>query len=48
MLHNETHQTLFERWGKGERRNGNMEGVNPFKVHCMHAWNYHNEIPSYY
>jgi hypothetical protein len=24
-----------------------MEEMNLFKVHCMHAWNYLNEIPSY-
>jgi hypothetical protein len=23
-----------------------MEGVNLFKVHCTHVWNYPNEIPS--
>jgi hypothetical protein len=22
-----------------------MEGVNLFKVHCTHGWNYHNEPP---
>jgi hypothetical protein len=25
-----------------------MERVNLFKVHCIHIWNYHNEIPLYY
>jgi hypothetical protein len=31
---------------KKRERNGNiMEGVNLFKVHCMHVWNYPNEIP---
>jgi hypothetical protein len=35
--------------GKRERGNGNiMERVNLFEVHCMHVWNYHNEIPSNY
>jgi hypothetical protein len=31
--------------GKRKRENGNiMEGVNPFKVHCTHAWNYCNPL----
>jgi hypothetical protein len=25
-----------------------MEGVTLLKVHCIHVWNYHNEIPSCY
>jgi hypothetical protein len=33
----------------GERRNGDiMKGMNLFMVHCIHAWNYHTEIPLYY
>jgi hypothetical protein len=37
--HNETNQ-----W-----ENGNIiEGVNLFKVHCTHIWNYHNETPTFY
>jgi hypothetical protein len=32
-----------------ERVNGNItEGVNLFKLHCTHVWNYHDEILSYY
>jgi hypothetical protein len=34
----ETHQTLLESEGKRKRENENiMEGVNLFKVHCMHV-----------
>jgi hypothetical protein len=22
-----------------------MREMNLFKVHCIHVWNYHNEIP---
>jgi hypothetical protein len=42
-----TKYCLTKRGGEGD---GNtMEGeVDLFKVHCMHVWNYHNEIPSYY
>jgi hypothetical protein len=25
-----------------------IEGVNLFKAHCTHLWNYHNETPWFY
>jgi hypothetical protein len=46
--HNKTHQTLFYRGGGGKGNENIMEGVNLFKVHSTHVWNYHNKIPSYY
>jgi hypothetical protein len=33
--------------GKGGIENI-MEGVNMFKAHCPHVWNYQNEIPAYH
>jgi hypothetical protein len=36
---------------KKERAGGDqntMEGMNLFKVHLTHIWNYHNETPLYY
>jgi hypothetical protein len=41
--HHEIHQTLSEEGG-GEREKWRYNGgVNLVKVHCTHAWNYHNE-----
>jgi hypothetical protein len=45
-----THQTLWKRGeqeeGEQKEEEGSMtEGDKLFKVHYMHVWNYHNEIP---
>jgi hypothetical protein len=38
--------TLLEKGEGREGGNGNiMEGMNLFKVHCTHVWNYHSEVP---
>jgi hypothetical protein len=43
------HINIFERvGGKKEREWEYNGGVNLFKVHCTHLWNYHNETLSYY
>jgi hypothetical protein len=34
---------LFEKVGRMGGRKNEMEGVNLFKIYCMHVWNYHNE-----
>jgi hypothetical protein len=39
--YNETLQTLLEKWGRNKVGNRNrMEGVDLFKVHCMHVWDW--------
>jgi hypothetical protein len=43
----ENQKVLLEKGGKVE--NGNIiniiiKGVNLFKIHCRHAWNYHKEF----
>jgi hypothetical protein len=35
----------FGKEGSGEANGNIMREMNLFKVHCIHVWNYHNEIP---
>jgi hypothetical protein len=38
--------TLFEKERRRSRKNGKiMDGVNLFKIYCIHIWNYHSETP---
>jgi hypothetical protein len=46
--YNESLQILLERGKEGEWQREYNGGVNLLMVHCMHVWNYHNEIPSHY
>jgi hypothetical protein len=40
-----TYEIMSRRWE--EKMRGRDKGGELIKVHCMHAWNNHNETPLY-